>query len=192
MPETGIGFFPDVGCTHELNKLPPGLGLYLGLTGLSLQGADVRLSGLATHYVPSSALGHLKQTLLGPRGASLGDLRQLDSLLHEFEVRRLHPHGRLHSHKMCASFVTSHSWLHACAKLEPADLPNPSGLSPQHKAAPSKGVTHSSAVVLSTVKAGSTADVVAGRKTELKHAVSAVMFHYLADAMTHYLMAFLE
>lgn len=33
MPEVGIGFFPDVGGTHFLPKLPGQLGQYLGLSG---------------------------------------------------------------------------------------------------------------------------------------------------------------
>ena len=32
MPETGIGFFPDVGATHVLPRLKGALGTYLGLT----------------------------------------------------------------------------------------------------------------------------------------------------------------
>ena len=33
MPEVGIGFFPDVGGTYFLPKLPGQLGHYLGLSG---------------------------------------------------------------------------------------------------------------------------------------------------------------
>jgi enoyl-CoA hydratase/carnithine racemase len=90
MPEVGIGYFPDAGTTHAFNKLPPGLGMYLGLTGLSLEGHNVRLCGLATHFVPSSALPGLKETLLGPRGTALSDLREVNSLLQGFEVRSRH------------------------------------------------------------------------------------------------------
>ena len=33
MPETGIGFFPDVGASYFLPRLPHQFGFYLGLTG---------------------------------------------------------------------------------------------------------------------------------------------------------------
>ena len=46
MPETGIGFFPDVGATHFLPRLrSPALGAYLGLTGARLSGRDVATAG---------------------------------------------------------------------------------------------------------------------------------------------------
>ena len=38
MPETGIGFFPDVGMTHFLANLPGAMGTFLGLTGARLDG----------------------------------------------------------------------------------------------------------------------------------------------------------
>ncbi len=42
MPETGIGFFPDVGASFFLNRLTDGkVGMYLALTGESLKGIDV-------------------------------------------------------------------------------------------------------------------------------------------------------
>mgnify|MGYP002046255416 CR=1 FL=1 len=41
MPETGIGFFPDVGGTYFLPRLRGQLGMYLGLTGARLRGRDV-------------------------------------------------------------------------------------------------------------------------------------------------------
>lgn len=52
MPETGIGFFPDVGTTYVLSRLPGALGMYLGLTGARLGPADALYTGLATHYIP--------------------------------------------------------------------------------------------------------------------------------------------
>ena len=38
MPETAIGFFPDIGATFFLPRLPGQLGIYLGLTGLRVHG----------------------------------------------------------------------------------------------------------------------------------------------------------
>ncbi|MFG2638433.1 enoyl-CoA hydratase/isomerase family protein [Streptomyces sp. NPDC048362] len=57
MPETGIGFVPDVGGTYLLVQAPGELGTHLALTGAGIGAADALLCGLADHYVPSAALG---------------------------------------------------------------------------------------------------------------------------------------
>lgn len=54
MPETGIGFFPDVGASHFLNRCPGETGLYLALTGQRLRAADLLFTGLADYCVPHS------------------------------------------------------------------------------------------------------------------------------------------
>lgn len=54
MPENGIGFFPDVGATHFLGRLPRGLGLFLGLTGARFDGSDAVAIGMADALLPSS------------------------------------------------------------------------------------------------------------------------------------------
>jgi enoyl-CoA hydratase/carnithine racemase len=56
MPETRIGFVPDVGATHFLARLPVELALYVGLTGATLSGADALGARLADLCVPSSWL----------------------------------------------------------------------------------------------------------------------------------------
>ncbi|MRI55792.1 enoyl-CoA hydratase/isomerase family protein [Methylobacterium sp. DB1607] len=49
MPETGIGFFPDVGATYALPRLPGCTGRYLALTGARIGAGDALAVGLATH-----------------------------------------------------------------------------------------------------------------------------------------------
>ena len=64
MPETRIGFFPDVGGTGWLfTKCPPGYPEYLALTGYELEGAECVRLGLATHLVDSARLPELRQAL---------------------------------------------------------------------------------------------------------------------------------
>src|SRR5215510_15030281 len=53
MPEVGIGFFPDVGATWFLPRLPGEVGTYVALTGERLKNADAVPLGIATHYVAS-------------------------------------------------------------------------------------------------------------------------------------------
>ncbi|MFI1825668.1 enoyl-CoA hydratase/isomerase family protein [Streptomyces sp. NPDC020412] len=63
MPETGIGFVPDVGGTHLLALAPGELGTHLALTGAAVGAGDALLCGLADHYVPSRALPELLDDL---------------------------------------------------------------------------------------------------------------------------------
>ncbi|PYH43823.1 mitochondrial 37S ribosomal protein mS47 [Aspergillus saccharolyticus JOP 1030-1] len=63
MPETDIGFFPDVGASFFLPRLDGELGTYLALTSKRLRGAQALYAGFATHYVDSSVLGNLTQRL---------------------------------------------------------------------------------------------------------------------------------
>ncbi len=53
MPETGIGFYPDVGGSFFLPRLEGELGTWLALTGARLKAADVFTLGIATDYAPS-------------------------------------------------------------------------------------------------------------------------------------------
>ena len=64
MPETRIGFFPDVGATGWLfRKCPRGYPEYLALTGHELLGAECVRLGLATHLVPAARLPALREAL---------------------------------------------------------------------------------------------------------------------------------
>jgi enoyl-CoA hydratase len=63
MPETAIGFFPDIGATFLLPRLPGELGIYLGLTGLRVTGSDAVHAGLATHFTPRARLHELSVAL---------------------------------------------------------------------------------------------------------------------------------
>ena len=56
MPETLIGFFPDVGGGYFLPRCPGQTGTYLALTGHRIGAVDAIYCGYATHYVP--AAGH--------------------------------------------------------------------------------------------------------------------------------------
>lgn len=63
MPETGIGFFPDVGATWFLTRCPGEVGAYLGLTGAMLGAADAIHAGLADAFVPAVRLKDLAAAL---------------------------------------------------------------------------------------------------------------------------------
>ncbi|KAJ6184714.1 hypothetical protein N7519_006015 [Penicillium mononematosum] len=63
MPETTIGFFPDVGGSFFLPRLDGETGTYLALTSERLQGVQALYAGIATHYLHSSVLSNVAQRL---------------------------------------------------------------------------------------------------------------------------------
>jgi enoyl-CoA hydratase len=65
MPEVGIGFFPDVGATWFLARMPGELGTYCGLTGERFGVADACSAGLATHRIPTARFAALLDGLAG-------------------------------------------------------------------------------------------------------------------------------
>ncbi|MGB7260286.1 MAG: enoyl-CoA hydratase/isomerase family protein [Pseudolabrys sp.] len=65
MPEVGIGFFPDVGATWFLPRLPGELGTFCALTGERLSADDGRAAGLATHRIASARFPELLDGLCG-------------------------------------------------------------------------------------------------------------------------------
>jgi 3-hydroxyisobutyryl-CoA hydrolase len=74
MPETTIGFFPDVGASFFLPRMPGFIGTYLALTSSRLTGANVFYSGIATHYLHSTSLPQLESRLAELRFADHDDL----------------------------------------------------------------------------------------------------------------------
>lgn len=63
MPETALGFFPDVGGSWFLPRLPGATGTYLALTGHRLGVADLLALGIATHAVPAKERETLMERL---------------------------------------------------------------------------------------------------------------------------------
>jgi enoyl-CoA hydratase len=63
MPEAGIGFFPDVGATFFLPRLPDSTGVYLALTGARMACGDALAFDIASAYVPSMRQARLLERL---------------------------------------------------------------------------------------------------------------------------------
>ena len=85
MPETRIGFFPDVGATGWMfEKCPPGYPEYLGLTGYGINGKDAVRVGFATDYMASperdraiSTIGENAFLLTGDKDSTVKHIRYL-------------------------------------------------------------------------------------------------------------------
>lgn len=67
MPETGIGFFPDVGGSYFLPRCTGKIGIYIGLTGDRINIADAIYSGIVDHLVPKKNFESLVYTLAETR-----------------------------------------------------------------------------------------------------------------------------
>jgi enoyl-CoA hydratase len=82
MPETGIGFFPDVGATWLLAHAQGEVGTYLGLTGAGIAGADAIYAGFADIFVSSDKLPEVAAALAAVQPGVTND--ELDALLEGF------------------------------------------------------------------------------------------------------------
>jgi enoyl-CoA hydratase/carnithine racemase len=78
MPETAIGFIPDVGASHFLSQLDPAIGMWLALTGARISANEAFAVGLATQFTRREQLAALL--------AALGDAAAgtIDEVLRRF------------------------------------------------------------------------------------------------------------
>ncbi|VVN10857.1 Fatty acid oxidation complex subunit alpha [Pseudomonas fluorescens] len=88
MPEVGIGFFPDVGGSYFLPRLPEELGTYLGITGCQVRAADALYANLADYYLPSERLAELDACLDHLNWTAAPD-EDLQDLLADMATERL-------------------------------------------------------------------------------------------------------
>jgi enoyl-CoA hydratase len=85
MPETAIGFFPDVGGTYFLPRLAGHMGKYLGLTGARINSHDCLALGLVQHVVSSTALTDIINALAQQKW--IGEARQaVTALIDQFKA----------------------------------------------------------------------------------------------------------
>ncbi|KAJ7286295.1 3-hydroxyisobutyryl-coenzyme A hydrolase isoform 1 [Mycena rebaudengoi] len=63
MPETKIGYTPDVGASYFMSRLDGELGTYLALTSATLKGRAVFDHGFATHFIPARRIPMLLERL---------------------------------------------------------------------------------------------------------------------------------
>ncbi|ORY17054.1 3-hydroxyisobutyryl-CoA hydrolase mitochondrial precursor [Clohesyomyces aquaticus] len=90
MPETTIGFFPDVGASFFLPRMDGQLGTYLALTSEQLRGVDAFYHGVATHFIHSSSLASLESRLAELQFPDYMDLKErhkiINSTIEEFST----------------------------------------------------------------------------------------------------------
>lgn len=103
MPEIGIGLFPDVGASYFLNKMPSANGLFLALTGASINAADAKFCHLADFYLENNQKeAFIKQlTQVDWSGNTLSNHKVLNTLLIDTERAGLAniPNSHLQNHQ---------------------------------------------------------------------------------------------
>ncbi|MGO4624508.1 enoyl-CoA hydratase/isomerase family protein [Ensifer sp. 2YAB10] len=106
MPETGIGYFPDVGATWLLPKAPGEFGTYLGLTGRDIVAADAIRARLADRFVGSHKLEALIAELAAQPSAANG--ADIDAVIarHASEAPATSLQGHLTLIDRCFAFDT--------------------------------------------------------------------------------------
>jgi enoyl-CoA hydratase len=83
MPETGIGFFPDIGAAYLLSRCPGYYGEYLGLTGYRLGASDAQALGLVKQVMSSERMPAAIERLMETDLSKEADTR-VDACLQEF------------------------------------------------------------------------------------------------------------
>lgn len=78
MPETVIGFFPDVAATHFLSRLDD-IGVYLALTGEQISSSDALYLDLIDYHIPSEQFPNLQQDLSKASDLSKDQITQMIS-----------------------------------------------------------------------------------------------------------------
>lgn len=87
MPETSIGFFPDIGSSYLLSRCPGELGTYLALTGAKLNADDTVYAGLIHFCIRSSHLEELVEIIKGNNWANKDFTSSLHSLLQSMQTQ---------------------------------------------------------------------------------------------------------
>lgn len=119
MPETLIGFFPDVGASWFLNRLPGAWGPYLALTANEVSGALAKPLGFATHRLDTTRLEELPTAIA--RGCASGDFSFLDDWAATLTAVKLEHAAWIDRHFGLATVAEVRSTLAATAAGEPDD-----------------------------------------------------------------------
>ena len=85
MPETNIGFFPDVGGGYFLPRCPGQTGTYIALTSKRIKAIDTIYIGFGTHFTPLAKLPALADALANMQwDAREKPVDQVTSLIEDF------------------------------------------------------------------------------------------------------------
>lgn len=81
MPETKIGFFPDVGASYFLNQLPNEVGRYIGILGPVLLDSDLIYLNIADYRIEHDLWKHIEDNLFEHSFRATGTHEQVSAFL---------------------------------------------------------------------------------------------------------------
>jgi enoyl-CoA hydratase/carnithine racemase len=112
MPEISIGLYPDVGGTWFLNRMPDNCGLFLGLTGASINASDAKYTGLADFFILNEKKQGFIEALKLIKWSETVKLNhdKLSTLMHDFELysNASLPTSNVRTQKSLIEHVTNH------------------------------------------------------------------------------------
>lgn len=122
MPEITIGFFPDVGASWFLQRMPGRIGLFMALTGAQINGHDALVGGLADHFLRSTRRDELFARLPGLDWSNdvQANRTLLTALLQEFSAEAIdaRPVSNLQQHAdLIESFCSGDSVKEMVARI---------------------------------------------------------------------------
>jgi enoyl-CoA hydratase len=85
MPETAIGFFPDIGAGHFLHQCPGNMGYYLGLTGEKIKAHDALKLNLINDTIASENIEKLVDAICQMTFTN-DAFNQISEAIHSFHV----------------------------------------------------------------------------------------------------------
>ena len=115
MPEIAIGLFPDVGGTHFLNRMPEGVGMFLGLTSARFDGADAVAIGMADFAIAAAKKEEVFAGLSKLRWSTdgTGNKELLRNYLQDFASPRQRKNRRFAAaRRHSLSHAVNRPWIH--------------------------------------------------------------------------------
>ncbi|MGC8121977.1 enoyl-CoA hydratase/isomerase family protein [Marinobacter sp. VGCF2001] len=85
MPEVSIGLYPDIGAGWFLNRMPMRTGLFLGLTGARMNGADALFVNMADRFVRHDLKGQVVDALKAADWQQANAHAVVSAVLRQFE-----------------------------------------------------------------------------------------------------------
>lgn len=103
MPETAIGFFPDIGASYLLAKCKDNFGIYLGLTGNRLNAADAYSLGLIKYIIDEEYFDNILIDLI-EANLKQNSFTQVDKCLSKFPKLQIQSSINLFRDKVASCF----------------------------------------------------------------------------------------
>lgn len=129
MPETRIGYFPDIGASYFLPRCPGKVGFYLGLSGEYIDAHDACYVGIVDAIIASDQLNDFTNALLNADYCK-DAYAAVDNVVQSFLMRKKTSHIEKHYHSINRCFdqmsveaifncleKEKSEWSYACLKL---------------------------------------------------------------------------